>query len=98
VLVEVYLCLPRDIPITDLDMDRMDVQGHDIFMLFAVHHQPIQYHGIIYRTEWGQERVLQWDHASLPFATFISNFSTNFALRMRCFNVHSALLRALYTS
>ena len=29
-----------DISITDLDMDRYDFQGYDIFMLLAVHHPP----------------------------------------------------------
>ena len=40
-LIGIYLCWPRNIRITDLNMDLMNIKDMIyISMLFAVHHQP----------------------------------------------------------
>ena len=89
-MVEVYLCLTRDICITDLDMDRMDVQGYDIFMLFAMDRQLYNIMMLFIELNEDGEGFAVGPGPRYLFATFISFFSRTCAASA-LFTVHSNL-------
>ena len=95
----VYLCLARDIHITDLDMNHMSVQGWSkdaIYYALCCGSSTIQY-DIIHRTEQGRRGFCSGTPDFVTFCYFYFVFLTNIVLRVRCLTVHNTLfLSPLY--